>query len=260
MPSGRMFLLALCLACTSCMTAPPPEIPAPEALAGDRPVGGQSAVTPENAARYASVCHITVVRRAGGVAALDANTGSALLYRNRYLITAAHNVYSPWYAPVSSIEVRCGVLNARGPQAQRLRWPKIAVAQGYRWGPFNRDQFQYDFALVRLDQPIETAHPVDLRADVPSGEGTPVEIAGYPGDNFSDGYTLHSGNAALTSRDRKAISYSIPTFTGNSGGPVWTMVGNRPTLVAIHASGSSGRVVDQSFVTQIERMMRRVDR
>ena len=207
---------------------------------------------------YANVCHLTTRRvglgKKGGI-------GSAVLYRGRYLITAAHNVYSPFYNRVTRIEVRCGrrAIGASEPDFI-LTGGEWASADGYRWQPYSRD-----LGVIRLPRPVTTPVAVELSSAVPSA-GAMIELAGYPGDGIADSRTLYAATGPVMADAREGrLSYFIRTTTGNSGGPVWQRDGNRLSLVGIHVAGygqrgGGARRVDDRFVGQVNAMIRDLDR
>lgn len=207
---------------------------------------------------YANVCHLKT-RRVG--LGKDGGSGSAVLYRDRYLITAAHNVYSTFYNRVTRIEVRCGrrAIGAGEPDFV-LTDGEWASADGYMWRPYSRD-----LGVIRLPRSVSTSVSVELASSVPPA-GAMVELAGYPGHGIADSETLFAATGLVIADPRKGrLSYFIHTTTGNSGGPVWQRDGNRLTLVGIHvvgygSGGAGARRVDDWFTGQVDAMIRKLDR
>lgn len=257
----QLCAIAGLFALQACMSVGDPNYPAniaPTPASSNR----QNPVTTEDAANYTNVCHLTIHRRWLGIFGRPGKYGSAVLYRGRYLLTAGHNLYNPWYNRVSSIEVRCGVTNAdatAAPDHQLVAGTRGRTARGYRWGPFNGDQFQRDFGVLRLNTPISTLQPVTLLTESPS-PGATVELAGYPGRPIRDALTLYAGSGRLLAPDRHVLRYDIVTAKGNSGGPVWIRAGNSLQLAAIHVTNSGGRAVNRPFIDEVNDMINDLER
>ncbi|QJQ31974.1 trypsin-like peptidase domain-containing protein [Sphingomonas lacunae] len=206
---------------------------------------------------YANVCHLQTERVGLGG---DGGSGSAVLYRGRYLITAAHNVSSPIYNRVTRIEVRCGrrIIGDSAPDFI-LTGREWATANGYRWR-----RYSHDLGVIRLPRELPTSTPVELASDVPPA-GAVVELAGYPGAGIADTRTMYAATGPVVADSRRGrLSYFIRTTTGNSGGPVWQRDGSRLRLVGIHvvgyrSAGAGARRVDDWFVRQVNAMIRELD-
>ncbi len=203
---------------------------------------------------HANICHLEMERSRGAP-----RTGSAVLFEDRYLLTAGHNLMQDW-TKIRSIKVRCGVLEAEGAPVQRevQAWQTL-TARKFDWWRFYPKQ--YDFGVIRLSNPIETESPIRLAQTVP-GRGEQVCLFGYPGDELG-GYTLYQGCAAVVGAAffENGIEYDLTTYRSNSGGPVLRKAANGTwELVAIHIQPSSGRQVDSSYSDEIRRLMRRLDR
>lgn len=197
----------------------------------------------------ASVCRLVIYRKMLWFKRAP-KIGSAVLYNGRYLLTAAHNIYSPAYNRISSIEVICGTSDVSGtPAQQTLRRDSLATASTYSWGPFTGDEFQADFGVARLERAIEVAVPFELQGN--ATVGSDAQLAGFPkGDE-----RMHYARGRLMPGYGAIIKYDIETHTGNSGGPVWSRSEGRPRLIAIHVTGSAGRVVDANFVAEVNRII-----
>lgn len=219
-------------------------------------------VSPQEAGAgaMANVCHLKVERKKFASGA-QANSTGALIADGRYVLTAAHNVYSPFYNRAKRIELRCGVADADAVEPQRVAtYRQAIVAPGYFWRKFHRD-----FALIRLDTPLPQAVPSRI-APFSAGDPAPVRIAGFPGDDDAatpyNGRRLYSGEGQGR-LDGTMLRYPIDTFPGNSGGPVWQDSAGEMRIRGVHVegTGSSGaaRAVDPSFIRDIEAMMRKLE-
>jgi V8-like Glu-specific endopeptidase len=211
----------------------------------------------------ANVCHLSTSRSSFGLFGGD-NNAAAVLYRGRYLITAAHNVASPFYRTLDRLDVACGRSEPTEAMHVRIDRSQVRVACGYRWFP--RKRFARDYSVIRLESPIDVPRPLALRAfsrtDPLPGA---VTLAGFPGQPADrDGMTgerLFSASGAGRFVGRHFVEYEIRTYPGNSGGPVWIEEPDGPRLVGIHVSdarnGEIGRarMVDSTVEAEIEAMI-----
>jgi V8-like Glu-specific endopeptidase len=229
------------------------------APAGAECLRQQSRVTGRPEGALQSICHLSTERRPGGISHGTYN-GSAVLYRRQYLVTAAHNVYSPFYNPVTRLLVACGIAEPNRAAHQEIPISRTRVAPGYWWRRFHRD-----FAVIRLPQPIDVDQPLRL-GEIGDGSGPlRVRSAGFP-DDLVDGTPMNgwrmfcgSGTAAPRSGG-SLLDYDVETLGGNSGGAVWTEGAEGVELVGIHVSGTDGgtgvaRIVNREFVTDLNRMI-----
>lgn len=200
-----------------------------------------------------SVCHVRTLRDRtfGGD---GYSNGSAVLYRGRYLITAAHNVYSPWYNRLAALEVMCGAPDASITQPVRVHPARTRVASGYFWR-----RFDHDFAVIELPAALQVDAPFTL--DGLDRGFSAVKLGGFPGSpdetDRMDGQHMFLGAGTMTSRG-SLIDYDVATFEGNSGGPVWVTAQGGPALAGIHVSGGTGgtaRAADTRFRREVDRMI-----
>lgn len=237
--TGKLLALSAFILLASCGTTPlATEIPATEPLSP----------------ALQSVCHLATVRQKLGSIKTYFN-GSAVVYKEQYLITAAHNVYSPFYNPLVRLRVTCGKVAVGANDGIEIDLKAIRVAAGYSWTP---KRYSRDFAVIRLPKPIAVDQPFSL-AGV-EGPFPSVTIAGFPGQkNDADGMngkTMFSGSGAANRvKGRPFTVYDIETFTGNSGGPVWFETPTGPALVGIHISGGRARSIEKGSIAEIERMI-----
>lgn len=168
---------------------------------------------------------------------------------NGIILTAAHNLYSPFYNEVSTASAECGVADHVDGAGSVVGFTKasISVASGYRWGPYARD-----VAILRVPNPPATAFdvaPDDLDLTV----GDTVSISGFPGEGYTtQGESLHTGTGRIVALNKEFITYEIETTTGNSGGPVWIRQAGKYILVGVHVAGAgytgTARRITKSFV------------
>ena len=223
-----------------------------------------------------SVCHLKT-RRTFHLLGFgwSKNTGSGVLYKGRYIITAGHNIFQD-FTNLKAISVQCGrreteatidmVAHSSGEWEAR-------DAKGYF--PMGGKDFHRDFGVIRLKDPIVVAKPFTLAEKVGQAEEK-VHFAGYPVEkdknnnvlNGRNGYRLFSAMATLKDEPapvrygatRDLIYYDLKTFGSNSGGPVWRMgTDGTPELVAVHVTNSGGRIVDEPFRKEIDRLIKVLD-
>lgn len=199
-------------------------------------------------AAFESVCHLNI-RRREWLVRRTVYSGTAVLYRGRYLLTAGHNVYKDW-SGISGVDVRCGAANARGAPVDETiqQWQAIDAA-----GYFGRG-FARDFGVIRLNRPVAVTQAFEL-ASTPARAGEAIRLAGYPAWPLSGGYDLFEAQGAITAVAGGVAYYDVETFRSNSGGPVWREAGGAPELVAIHVTNSGGRAVDADYIAEVERLI-----
>lgn len=231
----------------SAMAAPPRFSAAAENLNRQLPVS-EPFLDPV----FESICHLWIKRRAA-LFWTPKFTGSAVLYRGRYLLTAGHNVYQD-KSRIREVQVRCGNANARSSTIDEAIAPWQAIdASGY-----DGSRFSSDFGVIRLNSPVEVTKPFVL-ASAPTRQGEEIRFAGYPGGRY-DGWNLYEAKGTVVALASGVAKYDIETFKSNSGGPVWRVVDGKPELVAIHVTASGGRMVDEEYTIEVNRLIQELDR
>lgn len=204
-----------------------------------------------------SVCHLTTQRQRLGVFPRTTFNSTAVVYRGRYLITAAHNVYSPWNSRLRELHVACGGREPSDAEHFSVDPSRTRVAQGYGWRRFHRD-----FAVIALPHPVTVSQAFALAP--PDGAARPVLVAGYPGSSPENermnGHRLFVGESeGAVDPSGPFIRYGVKTYTGNSGGPVWYAGPDGPVLAGVHVSQSKARIADAEFIAEVERMIRSLE-
>lgn len=228
---GRPLLLAILAAVGGCTTGAPAPAP-PPALAAAGPVARPITPVADPRARpYRSVCYMNIHRP------LSSPHSTAALISRTQMVTAAHNVYSPFYNRVRAGDVRCGKSGgvvAWAP-AERFGWKDQKTAAWYFWKWYHRD-----YARVRL--PVSAPYPADFRLLRPDeaapGLGEIVHVAGFPWtDDVSQG-TMYETEGQVLEVTRDIFYYDAHTRGGMSGAPVWVERGNEFIIVGIHVAGT----------------------
>lgn len=204
-----------------------------------------------------NVCHLSTARRKWLFFRSDYNS-SGVIYRGRYVITAAHNVYSPAYAPLTGLRVACGLPAPKSSEHIEVPLSAVRVASGYSWTPRRWDR---DFAVVRLPSAFSSENALKL-SPLPNQNSELLHLAGFPASNDEadrlNGERMFYGTGQ--GRVEGAfLRYNIETHTGSSGGPVWANLGETPVLAGIHIGGDKvsnrARLADPQFVVEVERMI-----
>jgi len=171
-----------------------------------------------------SICHIKTTRK--GIRTLwlkeKSYHGSAALIENRFLLTAAHNVFDYPASRLTSITVRCGEADASiGTVVARLNRENIdknVFVPRYESRLFkNPKKYEFDYAFIDLRVSLQRSSSFELEAVDMSLNKEPIFIGGFPGGTISDGNQLYEGKASLSHQDQNLINYDINTATGNSG-------------------------------------------
>lgn len=228
---GRILSLAILAAISGCAPAQSAPAPAPERAAAGPVARPITPVADPRARPYRSVCHLHVYRPL-----TSPHSTAALITRTR-MVTAAHNVYSPFYNRVRAGDVRCGQSGdvvAWAP-VERFGWKDQKTADRYFWR-----RYRWDYAGVRL--PVPAPYPADFRLLRPD-EAAPtlgeiVHVAGFPWtDDVSQG-TMYETRGEVVESTRDIIYYDAHTRGGMSGAPVWVQRGDEYIIVGIHVAGT----------------------
>jgi VWFA-related protein len=134
---------------------------------------------------------------------------------------------------------------------------RTAVRLATNPGWVETGKIQYDYGAAFFDLPfsgISTFMP--LAFDVAPGVGSQVRVAGYPakvkGGDTQDQWVASDKVVAVQSR---LLRYRVDTSPGNSGSPVWQVLGGgQVRTIAIHSTGdttnngnSGARLVSDNF-------------
>jgi|GEM_PF-2455022 len=207
-----------------------------------------------------SVCHLQTTRRNFRTLWLSGTNyhGSAALIDNRWLLTAAHNVFDYPASKLTALTVKCGEariddtdMSVTLNRAQIEDAISVPAYESY-WIN-NPKKFEFDYAFIDLGRTLPTRSSFQLQsADRFGASAGPVHIGGYPGGTITpDGKSLYKGTSKNSYIDRNMMEYDIYTATGNSGGPVWIETdtpGKTYEIVAVHVTNSGGRVVNDRMI------------
>jgi len=205
-----------------------------------------------------NVCHLGTVRRNIKSVWIGRPTfnGSGVLYRQRYVLTAAHNVHGNLFSSLRRLRVTCGIgqVVQDGTRIDHL-YSRVRTLRGYSFLQTLPGRFRNDIAVVQLPRPICTAGAVSLVPYERSLRGS-VSVAGFPGEGGDNGgmnrtrLYRHDGTLLAPAQDY-LVSYNAGTERGVSGGPVWIEGPRGPEVIGIHVGPEAGRSFDADTLRQI---------
>jgi V8-like Glu-specific endopeptidase len=194
---------------------------------------------------FSAVCKLRVDFPDGTV-----GSASGVLVGPRTVLTAGHVVHHETRGGVAErVEVYPGYDHGRLPFGRGC----VTAIQGVTGGP-DPASVDDDFALLTLDRDLgEDAGWLDLewRRFHSECEGRAVSLAGYPSDRES-GRALYVAVGCVEGADNRCLLYrgSLDTGKGQSGSPVWEVVGGEYRIVGVHQGTVGGGWNRASRVTE----------
>jgi len=207
-----------------------------------------------------SVCRLATVRHGPGklLGKEKKSFGSAALIENRFLLTAAHNVFDYPFSKLMSVSVTCGDVEIETAKVvatlnrEQIKQQVHVPRYEFRW-PNTRKKFEFDYAFIDLGKTLSQSSSFVLSPKSSGKSSNIVNISGYPGGGISgerkrDGQQLYKGTSSQIHTNLNLITYNIETKTGNSGGPIW--VGERAPyqIIAVHVNDFGGRRVEKTLL------------
>jgi V8-like Glu-specific endopeptidase len=235
---NRTLLIVLCLMQVACGATRTPMGNVPLTVVGD------SVRHPP----YSSVCHIEITRQRKF--RRDAHTiSTGFLIGDRFLLTAAHNVFSPDYNRAFLDAVRCGWHDGKAQfeVTDSFTLDQIRVAAAYRW------KFGHDYAMLRLPRhaPDVAAFRIPAAGEVAVYENDAIHIAGYPGGG-KGGKTMYRGSTTTFDLSEPPfIYYGFETETGSSGSPIYVRRANDYVVAGVHVGNGLARRIDRAAADEI---------
>lgn len=207
---------------------------------------------------YESVCRLATVRHKLGGLLKSNSFGSAALIEDRFLLTAAHNVFDYPFNKMMSVTVTCGDTDMLGAivlaELDRDDIKDQVHVPRYEFRtPNTRKSYEHDYAFIDLGKKLSRRSNFSLGPLAMDTIPAEVFIAGYPGGNISgdaskDGEHMYKGKSTQTSSNLNHVNYDIDTKTGNSGGPVWIGDSAPYPIVAVHIQNMGGRLVNETLI------------
>jgi glutamyl endopeptidase len=166
--------------------------------------------------------------------------GTGWFISPRTLVTAGHCVYiknsgvpgrDGWVKSITVIPGRNGTSMPFG-QAVSTQFKSVA-------GWTNNGDSKQDYGAIILNTPLGNTvgtfgFGVYTDADLLA---TTANVSGYPGDKPSGTQWFHARK--VTSVGPQKVFYDIDTMGGQSGAPVWRLIGGQRFAIAIHAYGGA---------------------
>lgn len=242
MTRGGVAWAALCLAtaCGQSAPEPPTETRASAITKG----------TPDSA--HAAVVALLVPPLTCGEASPGASCTGTLV-APRAVLTAGHCVAE---GSASVVEVGATIGAAGNPRRR--------VVRSVRHPKYQRDDSEFDLAIVWLDAAIDSVAPVDTGTGPPTpADGETLTVVGFGQTRAAtepEGQR-RAGSVRVTSTTARTISYAAaPSMSclGDSGGPVLASTGAGERLVGVVSAGDNGcskagtaTRVDAAFVAEV---------
>lgn len=174
--------------------------------------------------------------------------GTGTLIGDRYILTAAHNVWNSTFGKATNIIAVPGQ-NGEDCPFGVFRMKRYFVSEEYMITPApypigngNMDfsRYMYDYALIELEEPVFKDNPIFpmVATDKELKEGT-ARIIGYPGDK--PGGTMWFAEKELNADPNNGpfLFYRISTSGGDSGAAILKIINGRLVITGVHVAGSS---------------------
>lgn len=180
-------------------------------------------------APWCQICALSIEAADG-----SAWRGTGWIVGPRTVLTAGHCLFlhrrGGW---VRSVTVAPGASGAHRP----FGW---VVATEFRsvTGWVEDESEAHDYGAIILPEgvsaaPLGTMRFIELLGD--EAEGFTANIAGYPGDKPEN--TLWWDSRTIAESDAAHLRYEIDTTGGQSGSPVWLMLGEERFAIGLHTLG-----------------------
>ncbi|MBM3599016.1 MAG: trypsin-like serine protease [Alphaproteobacteria bacterium] len=170
------------------------------------------------------------------------------------VLTAGHALWDPVLGYARSVTVVPGMAGSAQPfgsaTSTRLSVPNEYISSG---GSFN-----YDIGVINLSSNIGNSTGWFNMQPLTAAQitGAFLNHSGYSGDRSSGLYQYYAGDLAdSTSGNRVFYNGALDTFGGNSGGPLWELIGGTRTIVGVHTFGSTtvngGTILTSDFHSRV---------
>lgn len=176
---------------------------------------------------------------ADGVTSYYAGTGAII--NRHHVLTAAHVIYKKEKGGFLQDVTFIPGLNAAQEPFGVARGVRGIIPEKYmNADPQNSDRLSFDFALVTIDRDLGTSSGVGhfgLQSYLdPQLWNKIVNLGGYPGD-IGNGDQQWMASGPLLDVYWDAFRYTIDTFGGQSGSPIWSLESNEPRICGVHSGG-----------------------
>ncbi|KAF2805958.1 uncharacterized protein BDZ99DRAFT_479970 [Mytilinidion resinicola] len=173
--------------------------------------------------------------------------GTGWLIRPDLMVTAGHIVFNhgPKFGRAAVIKAYIGYEGKKSigtPGVQFRTGVRCVTTAGWLT---RKGAKPFDVGFVKLNKPFEGIEPIEFMETPTSGTNM-LGVVGYPGDLEHDGergalmhemFVEESFN--LAEQDLRMLEYTIDTYGGNSGSPVFLKTDSFTKSVGVHVYGGS---------------------
>lgn len=180
------------------------------------------------------ICHIVVHRRK------DWNATVSFVSKN-VIVGAGHSFNEGFFhTKIRGITIYVGQRNENGTNTWDLKKAfkrnelNIFIPREFKM----KSNPTYDFAFVALPENIvDDFYKLDMYENIKNNIDS-IYINGYPGDKGDTAlWTKKCNKNDVDFTEPLVYKYSLYTFTGDSGAPIWTKDENNIYLIGIHGTG-----------------------
>lgn len=195
-------------------------------------------------APFRNIIHLETKRRLRAF-----KTGSAFFIHPQIVLTAGHNIFSPFGNKVNSMWLTPGQQGELSPFETISLNTGECRAQIETHPDYVFNDPQDDIGIVRLskqniDELLDWQYHPDFIIDpqLKMQVGEEIFVCGYPAeqehDISFDGDVMVLYKGKVSGIDREFIEYNVPVEKGNSGSPVWVEREGKRILVGVHSFAS----------------------
>jgi glutamyl endopeptidase len=166
----------------------------------------------------------------------ETTNGSGAFVSPRHILTAAHMVKASAHGGVATW-IR--ITPAKNGSVAPYGYASVMMYRIFPEWSSNQD-LAYDMALLTIEEPLgdKTGTFAYSAYDDATLAPATVYTAGYPGDVGNTDYMYHT-SGTFTVIEPLRLHYTMDTYGGQSGSPVWLLEDNVPKIVSVHNTGGT---------------------